>query len=126
VRAAIGWLENAYNLPVVVAGFSFGAMMSIAAGCGRANIPALAVLGLPTQAQGRVYRYDALKSCSMPKLFLSGDHDQFAPAEQIVAVVAQAAEPKRLTLIPGADHFFSGQLELMQSALAGWLKEQLR
>ena len=126
VRAAIAWLENAYNLPVVVAGFSFGAMMSIAACCGRANIPALAVLGLPTQAKGRVYNYDALKSCSMPKLFLSGDRDQFAPAEQLEAVVAQAAEPKRLTLIPGADHFFTGQLEPMQSALAEWLKEQLR
>jgi alpha/beta superfamily hydrolase len=40
-------------------------------------------------------------------------------------VVALAAEPKRLVLLPGADHFFAGQLEAMQSALAGWLKEQL-
>jgi len=27
--------------------------------------------------------------------------------------------------VPGADHFFTDQLEAMQRALAGWLKEQL-
>ena len=27
--------------------------------------------------------------------------------------------------VPGADHFFTDQLEPMQRALAGWLKEQL-
>ncbi len=36
-----------------------------------------------------------------------------------------AAEPKRLLLIPDADHFFTGHLEPMRQALAGWLKEQL-
>ena len=40
-------------------------------------------------------------------------------------VAATAAEPKKLVLLPGADHFFAGQLEAMQNALAGWLKEQL-
>jgi alpha/beta superfamily hydrolase len=41
-------------------------------------------------------------------------------------VVDSAAEPKRLLLISGADHFFTGQLESMQEALGGWLKEQLQ
>jgi alpha/beta superfamily hydrolase len=42
---------------------------------------------------------------------------------------AALAEPKRLVLLPRAEHFFAGQLEPMQSALAAWLtgtpKEQL-
>jgi hypothetical protein len=42
------------------------------------------------------------------------------------SVVASAAEPKRLILIPGADHFFSEHLGSMQNALAEWLKEQLQ
>jgi len=42
-----------------------------------------------------------------------------------VNLAGSAAEPKRLLLIPGADHFFTGHLEPMQQALAGWLKEQL-
>jgi alpha/beta superfamily hydrolase len=43
----------------------------------------------------------------------------------LAKVAASAAEPRRLQLIAGADHFFSGQLELLQKELRGWLKEQL-
>ncbi len=100
------------------------------AGCGvsesiRANVRALALLGLPTQADGRDFHYIFLQNCFIPKLFLSGDRDSFAPGPQLAQVAATAAEPKRLALIPGADHFFTGQLEPMQHALSCWLKEQL-
>jgi alpha/beta superfamily hydrolase len=121
VLAALDWLENEYNLPTAVVGFSFGAAMALAACCGRPLVPALAALGLPTHAEGRDYRYPCLSSCTIPKLFLSGDRDQYAPAAQLDQVAAAAAEPKRLVLIPGADHFFTGRLEPMQQALAGWL-----
>jgi alpha/beta superfamily hydrolase len=58
-------------------------------------------------------------------LFLSGASDQFATAADLERVAATTAEPKKLVLLPGADHFFAGQLETMQNALVGWLKEQL-
>jgi len=124
VQAALEWLQNQYRRPLVAVGFSFGAAMTVRACCtppGRSNVRALALLGLPTQAEGRDYRYPSLAACPIPKFFLSGERDQFAPADQLEAVAATAAEPKRLLLLPGADHFFSGQLEPMQSALAGWL-----
>jgi alpha/beta superfamily hydrolase len=92
--------------------------------CGHSQVSAFAALGLPTHAEGRDYSYPFLKNCTLPKLFLSGDHDQYAPAEQLAQVAASAAEPKRLLLLPGADHFFTGQLEPMQHALTCWLKEQ--
>lgn len=129
VGAAVRWLVNAYSLPVVVAGFSFGAAMALSAYCAASSeeqpVHALAALGLPTHASGRDYHYGFLKSCAIPKLFLSGDQDQFAPASELSAVAAQAAEPSKLVFIPGADHFFSGQLQPMQTALAAWLKEQV-
>ena len=130
VLAALGWLENEYKLPVIAAGFSFGAAMALLACCGKSqvnpNVRALIALGLPTHAEGRDYHYSFLQNCTLPKLFLSGDQDQFAPSEQLAQVVHTAAEPKRLVLLPGADHFFTGHLEPMQQALAGWLKEQLQ
>jgi alpha/beta superfamily hydrolase len=130
VLAAIDWVENEYSLPVVVVGFSFGAAMSLMACCSRAAeaksaVRAVAALGLPTHAQGRDYHYAFLKDCGVPKLFLSGDRDQFAHASSLSQVVAAAADPKQLLLVPAADHFFTGQLEPMQRALAGWLKEQV-
>ena len=124
VRAALDWLENEYRRPLVVVGFSFGAAMALSACCGRGQVNALVALGLPTHAQGREYRYPFLASCNLPKLFVSGDRDQYAPPSELARVTESAAEPKRLLLIPGADHFFTGQLEPMQQALSGWLKEQ--
>jgi alpha/beta superfamily hydrolase len=129
VLAAMEWLENEYKRPLVVAGFSFGSAMALKACCSGDQKPAqvrgVCALGMPTEADGHHYRYPFLASCSLPKLFLSGDCDEFAPAAQLEQVVASVAEPKRLLLIPGADHFFTGHLERMQQALTGWLKEQL-
>jgi uncharacterized protein len=129
VLAAIDWIVNEFNRPVFVVGFSFGAAMALLACCSsrkaRTNLRALAALGLPTRAEGRTYSYSFLSDCSLPKLFLSGDRDQFAPAPDLQRVAATTVEPKKLVLLPGADHFFAGQLEAMQNELAGWLKEQL-
>ncbi|MGD0478893.1 MAG: alpha/beta fold hydrolase [Terracidiphilus sp.] len=134
VLAGMDWLEREFRLPLIVVGFSFGAAMALQACCqpgtAHRDVRALIALGLPTTAQGPAYQYSSLRdsflqNLTTPKLFLSGDHDRFAPAEQLTQVAASAAEPKRLILIPGADHFFTDQLEAMQRALAGWLKEQL-
>jgi predicted alpha/beta-fold hydrolase len=40
VLAAIEWLENEFRLPLVVVGFSFGAMMALSACCSPARCPA--------------------------------------------------------------------------------------
>jgi uncharacterized protein len=131
VSAALDWLNAEYKLPVVVVGFSFGAAMAFIACCGaepasRAGVHALAALGLPTQGFGHQFRYPFLASCNVPKLFLSGDRDWFAPKAELEQVFNTAAKPKQLVFIPGADHSFSGRLEAMQQSLSGWLKEQVQ
>jgi alpha/beta superfamily hydrolase len=133
VSAALDWLHAEYKLPLVLVGFSFGAAMAIAASCGtesqtnrRTSLRALVALGLPTQGFGRTYQYPVLSACSLPKLFLSGDDDSFAPQQDLQQVVDTAADPKKLVFIPAADHFFTGQLEPMQQSLASWLKEHVQ
>jgi uncharacterized protein len=129
VLAAVEWLEKEFGLPLVVVGFSFGAAMALLACCSGAkqhDIRALAALGLPTHADGRDYHYSFLQHCFLPKLFLSGACDEYAPAADLERVAATTAEPKKLVLLPGADHFFAGQLETMQNELVRWLQEQLR
>ena len=137
VQAAMEWLENEYKLPLVAAGFSFGAAMTLAACCGNAeaagrtrDVGALAAIGLPVRSGAArenqpFYDYSFLAHCGIPKLFLSGDQDQYATKAELIQAAAAAAEPKKMALVPGADHFFTGHLERMQSALAGWLKEQV-
>jgi alpha/beta superfamily hydrolase len=130
VLAALDWLENEYKLPAVVVGFSFGAAMALNACCSRPDVKAIAALGLPLQSESQHYEYPFLRTCTLPKLFISGDRDQYAPAIELAQIAGSAAEPKQLVLLPGADHFFTGHLEPMQQALAGWFldlqsKEQL-
>jgi len=129
VLAALEWIENEYNRPALVVGFSFGAVMALKACCASVSPPAhlraIAALGLPTLVDGRNCSYPFLRTATLPKLFLSGDRDQFAPLAELKAVAASASKPKKLAIVPGADHFFTRQLETMQKELSCWLKEQL-
>jgi hypothetical protein len=134
LEAALRWLENEYNLPIVVTGFSFGAAIALDACCRGASpndvvpIRALAAIGLPVRsgaAASKTYDYSFLADCSIPKLFLSGDRDRYASTTELIQVAAAAAPPSQVALVPGADHFFTGHLENMQTILSGWLKEHV-
>jgi len=129
VLAALAWLQSEFDRPIIVAGFSFGAVMASRACCSHnpvADVRALALLGLPTRVEdrpgAREISYEFLSNCTLPKLFLSGENDQFAPADDLAQVAASASKPKHCALIPGADHFFKGQIEPMQQALSRWLR----
>jgi hypothetical protein len=92
------------------------------------DVRALIAIGLPIRtgairAVTPFYDYSFLAHCAIPKLFLSGDHDQYANQTELIQAATTAAEPKHVALVPGADHFFTGHLQAMQFALCGWLKE---
>jgi alpha/beta superfamily hydrolase len=125
VRTALRWLREEFHLPIVFAGFSFGAATGIRAACPDRDVEALISLGTPINAEGRLYTYALLEECTKPKLFVSGDHDEFAPAAMLARVVEMAAEPKLFVLVPDADHFFAGHLEEMRAAIELWIGETL-
>jgi uncharacterized protein len=125
VRAALRWLMNEYALPIVFAGFSFGASTGIRACCPESQVSFLISLGTPTSAEGRVYHYKFLAECTKPKLFVSGDRDQYGPVPELEQIVARAADPKKLVIVPNADHFFEGQLPVMRQAIESWMAERL-
>ena len=122
VEAALAWLKQEFGLPVIFAGFSFGAARGLRACCPDPAVQALISLGTPVAAEGRLYSYTFLAKCTKPKLFLSGDHDQFGPHEALEEVVASAANPKELVFIPG-DHFFEGHLNQMRQTVESWVHE---
>lgn len=126
VRAALDWLAQEYQLPIVFAGFSFGAAVGMRVACPDEKVKAIVALGTPVQADNRAYEYEFLTQCSSPKLFCSGDHDQFAPVDALRRLVAAAANPKQLVLIDDADHFFAGHLAEMRHTLEEWLHSTLQ
>ena len=126
VRAALTWLENEYRLPVIFAGFSFGAAVGLRAACPDARVAALIALGLPVQVDDRQCGYEFLKTCGKPKLLVSSSQDQYAPRSALEALVPRLAEPKRLVIIEGGDHFFDGHLPEMKAAVEKWVAELVR
>ena len=70
-----------------------------------------------------MYAFDFLRDCTKPKLFVSGGRDQFGPRAKLEALVASFAEPKKLVVIEGADHFFEGRLRELREAIEAWMKE---
>ena len=126
VRTALDWLEREFGKPVVFAGFSFGAAVGLRVACADARVNAVIGLGVPVSPiDGRGYDYEFLKSCSKPKLFVSGARDQFGPKAVLEGMIAAVPEPKRLVWIEAADHFFEGRLRELREAIEGWVRETI-
>jgi alpha/beta superfamily hydrolase len=125
IRAAFAWLKNEFHLPLIFAGFSFGASTGLRASCPDPDVKLLISLGTPVAAEGRSYAYRFLSDCAKPKLFISGDHDKYGPLPELERVFNSAAEPKTFVVVPNADHFFDGQLPVMRDAIESWVSEQL-
>lgn len=109
-------------LPVALAGFSFGAYVQtrVARRLQEAGHAAqgLVLVGLAagTIAGDRHYEAEAVPRDS---ILIHGANDDTVP----LANVLTWAEPQRLpvTVIPGADHFFHGQLQTIRDiVLRGW------
>jgi len=131
VRTALDWLESEFHLPLIFAGFSFGAAVGLRAACADSRVRATIGLGVPVAPvaadteEPRVYTYEFLQTCTKPKLFVSGARDQFGPRAKLEALVAALPEPKRLILIEGGDHFFEGRLREVREAIESWVKEAI-
>jgi pimeloyl-ACP methyl ester carboxylesterase len=67
------------------------------------------------------YQDPFLDNDTRPKLFIGGESDRWAPAEAFRRYVERLQPPKRLHIIPGADHLFSGRLSEVADVVADWL-----
>lgn len=126
IRAALDWVEKEFQVPLLFAGFSFGAAVGLGVACADDRVKALIGLGVPVASvDGRNYDFDFLRSCAKPKLFVSGSRDQFGPRAKLEILVNSVLEPKKLVMIESADHFFEGRLREMRVAMEIWLRETL-
>jgi uncharacterized protein len=129
VRTALDWLDQESHLPLIFAGFSFGAAIGLRAAYDDARVRALIGVGVPVAPvaadaeEPRVYTFDFLQECTKPKLFVSGARDQFAPRAKLEALVDSVPEPKKLVVIEGADHFFEGRLRELRESIEAWVRE---
>jgi len=124
VHTALDWLDREFHLPLIFAGFSFGAAIGLRASCPDDRVKAVIGMGVPLNpVDERSYDLNFLQSCHKPKLLVSGSRDQFGARAKLEAMVNSLPEPKKLVIVESADHFFEGRLREMREAIEVWIKE---
>ena len=119
LRAALEFLGERYpETKTCVIGFSFGAWVGLEVGSQDTRACALVGIGVPTAPEEPGFLHSAPK----PKLIVQGKNDLFGPRAQIEELFASLTEPKQLRWVEGADHFFTGRLDEVQSALRAFLQ----
>ena len=113
-RAALRWLrERVPGVPVVLAGFSFGAWVAARLAGVSPAAGTLVLVGPPVAA----YDFSLLRTFSVPKLVVQGDRDEVCPPAELEAVLPTWAPPCRRETVEGAGHFFDRRLGELARAL---------
>ncbi len=118
-RVALDHLANTYpHLPLLLAGFSFGARVGLEVGSTDARIAALIGIGTPVN----MYDFSFLQHCRKPLLLVHGERDEFGDGDKLRALAAQLPAEARvqIEIIPGAGHFFDAQLDELVRAIRAW------
>jgi uncharacterized protein len=113
-RAALDEAERLGDLPLVAGGFSFGSAVALRAVPSDERIAAFVAVGLPLATLPRA----RLPKPRVPALFVTGERDTFGPPALLAEFVGDSG---RVVIVPGADHFFEGNLEELERAIAGFL-----
>jgi len=127
LRAALDYLAAEFpDVPLIAAGFSFGAWIGLRLGCSDRRVAELIGLGLPIDDRKLPFEY--LRDCAKPKILIQGESDQYGARSRFQPFMdsfsSEAAAATRVTFIPNADHFFTGHLEEMTAALREWIADR--
>jgi alpha/beta superfamily hydrolase len=128
VAGAVDWLLAQPQVDpshVSLVGYSFGAWVGLCHATSDPRITAVAAIGLAAwHYDAEFYKAtsnlalgprpwqldpDFLLSYIRPKLFITGEHDPFAPPPHLRNLVDRLPPPKALHVVPDADHFWQGR-----------------
>jgi alpha/beta superfamily hydrolase len=104
-RAAVAFArERLPDAALALGGYSFGAMVALAAGYDDPQVERLFAIALPVT----MFDTSAIVGSTKPKLFLLGDRDAYCPFAALESLVKTLAGPNTLVKLSGADHFLAG------------------
>jgi len=115
--AALAFVADSAEGPLVAAGYSFGAAAAVRAARGHPRVRRLLLVAPPPP----LLDLPALEAFTGPVLVTTGDRDRIA-AEEALAPLVEALPRARLAVLADTDHFFAteglGELSRVASA---WL-----
>jgi alpha/beta superfamily hydrolase len=107
VRAALAVLAaRVPDLPLVVGGYSFGCAVGLPVAACDERVVALLGIGVPFTLVGP----PDLSPCPRPKVFVQGELDELGPVDKVREWAASLPGETEVVTVPGADHFFAGDL----------------
>jgi uncharacterized protein len=118
VRFALEFLSRRYpGLPVILAGFSFGAFVALRVATVDDRVQVMIGLGVPA----RLFEGEYLQGSHKPKLIIQGTNDEQAPYLLTAEWFEHVPAPKSLVAVQGADHFFQGHLDEVQAIITTYM-----
>jgi alpha/beta superfamily hydrolase len=115
--AALDEMERRYSAPIVLGGFSFGSAVALRVAARDPRVRAVFALGYPASI---FTEHPHLDARGVPRLFVQGEHDRFASGEALRALVEPRPGRDDVVVVPGADHFFEGGLDVLRHAVERW------
>ncbi len=122
VRAALDFLASEFpGVPLLLAGFSFGAWVGMRTGCEDTRVSHLIGLGIPVNSTD----FSFLRHCNKPKLFVHGSNDEHGAIEKVRELIPALPGENELVVVEGVDHFFAGKLDQLSRAINAWFTEEV-
>jgi uncharacterized protein len=107
-RAAIGFIRERVEGPTLVVGWSFGASVALREAFEDDRVGALALVGLPLRPNDLkmppLPSHEELERLQRPLLFLTGEHDEYCPADELRAYGEGVAE---VVIVDDVDHYLA-------------------
>ena len=120
-RAGLDYMAGRYpDAELWAAGFSFGAYIALTVGAADDRVCTL--IGIAPALH--MYDFSAVLASTKPKYFVQGESDEICPLPHMEAFFDELQEPKRLVVVPGANHLFSGRVEEVGRALVDMLARE--
>ncbi len=113
VLAAVDWLRQELpDLPLWLAGFSFGAAMAVRAAVVCHPDGLISVAPAVSRFAGNL-----VTQPDCPWLIVQGDQDELVDVEETIAWVNELDPGPELQVFPETEHFFHGKLVLLRTAV---------
>ncbi|MCJ7791427.1 MAG: dienelactone hydrolase family protein [Dehalococcoidia bacterium] len=125
VAAAISWIISQPEVDserVGLSGYSFGAAVALPAAGTDDRVRAVALISLPPGP----LQISQLKDCAKPKFLICGTNDFVVPLDQAKLLNQEAAEPKQIELVDGADHFWLGYETVLAEKVVAFFENKIK
>ena len=124
---ALDWLQT--NNPAAsqcwVAGYSFGAWIGMQLLMRRPEIEGF----MSIAPQPNIYDFSFLAPCPSSGLIINGNADKVAPEKDVIGLVDKLQAQKGILIthrtVPGANHFFNGQVDTLMAECEDYLDRRL-